>query len=254
MASLAARRSALTTSTEIRGVLPMSDEPETKLEEGQAGPGMLPRTVHGRLPQLERDRDEFAVNYYLFVIAWSSMFKQLIDHLGEDGRLIARKAAEHMGYKWGEAMLALTDRDRDDATASEIAKAYSESMQFFGYDNTIVESSDTRAVIRVTKCPLLEHWRRQYPELIPHACYVEPYLDVGSFRHINSKIRLDIPCKLSEGSPYSDYVITIDDGDNPEPGLFESGSEKFKEYLAAREHLIAELDAESETDQHSFAG
>jgi hypothetical protein len=219
------------------------------LEEGQGGTGMLPRTVHGRLPQLERERDEFAVNYYLFVIAWSSMFKQLIDHLGEDGRKIARKAAEHMGYKWGEAMLALTERNREDATASEIAKAYSESMQHFGYDNTIVESSDTRAVIRVTKCPLLEHWKRQYPELVPHACYVEPYLDVGSFRHINPKIRLDIPCKLSEGSPHSDYVITIDDGTNTDPELFESGTEKFKEYLAARDHLLTELGPDADPDE-----
>lgn len=194
---------------------------------------MLPRSIHGHLTALDRIRDEFTVDYYLFVIAWSSMFKQLIDHLGEDGRLIARRAAEHMGYKWGEAMLALTERSRSEVSASEIALAYSESMQHYGYDNTIVESSETRAVIRVTKCPLLEHWRRQYPELIPHACYVEPYLDVGSFRHINPKVRLDIPCKLSEGSPYSDYVITV--GEDVEgPDLFESGAEKFKEFLAAR--------------------
>jgi hypothetical protein len=143
-----------------------------------------------------------------------------------------------MGYKWGEAMLALTDRNREDATASEIANAYSESMQHFGYDNTIVESSDTRAVVRVTKCPLLEHWKRQYPALIPHVCYVEPYIDVGSFRHINSRIRLDIPCKLSEGSPYSDYVITIDDGQSDlGPTLFEQGRGVFEEYLAARQHV-----------------
>jgi hypothetical protein len=211
----------------------------TTLEEGQLGEGMLPRTIHGRLPALELARDEFAVNYYLFVIAWSSMFKQLIDHLGEDGRAIARKASEHMGFKWGEAMLALTERNRDDVTAADIAKAYSESMQHFGYDNTIVESSDTRAVVRVTKCPLLEHWKRQYPELIPHACYVEPYLDTGSFRLINRKVNLAIPCKLSEGSPHSDYVITIGEGDGEE--LFESGRELFKEYLAAREHLTDEL-------------
>lgn len=215
-----------------------------KLEEGQLGDGMLPRTIHGRLPALERDRDEFAVNYYLFVIAWSSMYKQLIEHLGEDGRAIARRASEHMGYKWGEAMLALTERNREDVTAAEIAKAYSESMQHFGYDNTIVESSDTRAVVRVTKCPLLEHWRRQYPELIPHACYVEPYVDTGSFRHINKKINLTIPCKLSEGSPHSDYVITVGEGDNDE--LFESGAAVFQEYLDARKHLRSELDAAGE--------
>ncbi|MGI8559586.1 MAG: L-2-amino-thiazoline-4-carboxylic acid hydrolase [Solirubrobacteraceae bacterium] len=219
----------------------MSATEENKVEEGQLGDGMLPRTVHGRLPALERGRDEFTVNYYLFVIAWSSMYQQLIEHLGEDGRKIARRAAEHMGYKWGEAMLALTQRDRDDATAAEIAKAYSESMQFFGYDNTIVESSDTRAVIRVTKCPLLEHWKRQYPDLIPHVCYVEPYVDVGSFRHINPKVRLDIPCKLSEGSPHSDYVITIEDGSQDlGPTLFDSGREVFEQYLAARTTLLSD--------------
>jgi hypothetical protein len=109
-------------------------------------------------------------------------------------------------------------------------------MQYFGYDNTIVESSEKRAVVRVTKCPLLEHWRRQYPELIPHACYVEPYIDVGSYRHINPNIHLAIPCKLSEGSPHSDYVITIlEDGEERPPELIDLGTEKFKDYLARRE-------------------
>jgi hypothetical protein len=191
--------------------------------------------MHGRLTPLEDMRYAIEYNYYLFVLAWSGMFKQLIEEKGEEGRRLAARASEYMGYKWGEAMLSVTDRDREASSAADVAKAYSESMQFFGYDNTIVESSEKRAVVRVTKCPLLEHLRRQDPELVPHFCYVEPNVDVGSFRYINPAIRLEIPCKLSEGSPYSDYVITIaEDGDPPIPDLVDTGTEKFKEFLAKR--------------------
>jgi hypothetical protein len=200
---------------------------------------------HGRLTPIDNMRYAIEYNYYLFVLAWSGMYAQLIEEKGEEGRQIAARASENMGRKWGEAMLSVTDRKREEQSAADIAKAYSESMQYFGYDNTIVESDEKRAVVRVTKCPLLEHWRRQYPELIPHACYVEPYIDVGSYRHINPNIHLAIPCKLSEGSPYSDYVITIlEEGQTRPPELVDLGTEKFKEYLAKREQRF-ELEAPS---------
>jgi hypothetical protein len=210
--------------------------------------------MHGRLTPLEDMRYAIEYNYYLFVLAWSGMFKQLIEEKGEEGRRIAARASEYMGYKWGEAMLSVTERDREATSAADVAKAYSESMQFFGYDNTIVESSEKRAVVRVTKCPLLEHLRRQDPELVPHFCYVEPNVDVGSFRYINPAIHLEIPCKLSEGSPYSEYVITIaEDGDPPTPDLVDTGTEKFKEFLAERAkragHNLESNRARAESEQ-----
>ena len=130
-------------------------------------------------------------------------------------------------------MLEIADEDRSKTTAADIARSYHESMQFFGYDNEIIEATEKRAVVRVTKCPLLEHWRQHYPELIPHACYVEPYIDVGSYRHINPNVKLSIPCKLSEGAAYSDYVITIDD-EGAIPELVDEGEASFGEYLARR--------------------
>ncbi|MGP8249891.1 MAG: L-2-amino-thiazoline-4-carboxylic acid hydrolase [Candidatus Dormibacteria bacterium] len=196
---------------------------------------------HGKLTPLADMRYALEYNYYLFVLAWSSMFKELIDEKGEEGRRMAARASENMGIKWGEAMLSVTGRSRQETSAAEVAKAYSESMQYFGYDNSIVESTEKRAVVRVTKCPLLEHWRRQYPELIPHACYVEPYVDIGSYRYINPAIHVEIPCKLSEGSPYSDYVITVaDESEGPFPELVDQGTEKFKEFLAKRQELLSQ--------------
>lgn len=192
----------------------------------------FPEQAHGKLTIVDQVRSAMTYNYYLFVIAWSSMYKQLIEAHGEEGRREAAKASEDMGRKWSEAMLEIADEDPEQQTAADIARSYHESMQYFGYDNEIVESSATRAVVRVTKCPLLEYWRLQYPELIPHACYVEPNIDVGSYRYINPKVKLTIPCKLSEGAGYSDYVITIDDDTVPE--LVDQGTEKFQEYLASR--------------------
>jgi len=193
--------------------------------------GKLPRSSHGRLTPLDDMRDALGLNYYLFVLAWSSMYQQLIEEQGDKGRRLAARASEDVGRKWGQAMLDVTERQKEKTSIPDIAKAYSESMQYFGYDNTIVESSDTRAVIRVTKCPLLEHWRRQYPSLIPHACYVEPYIDIGSFRYINPNVRVNIPCKLSEGAAYSDYVITLDQPGKKGAELLEEGNAAFEHYL-----------------------
>ncbi len=196
----------------------------------------LPRTLHGKLTILDTVRDAMTSNYYLFVLAWSSMYKTLIEEKGEEGRELARKAAEDAGVKWGEAMIEVAGMTAEDTSIPAIAKAYHESMQFYGYDNEIIEVSEKRAVVRVTKCPLLEHWRRQYPDVIPHVCYVEPYIDVGSYKFLNPNVHLEIPCKLSEGSPYSDYVLTlVEDGETPPPELFDTGKAVFDEYLAKRE-------------------
>ncbi len=202
----------------------------------------LPAKPHGRWTIVDQVQDAMRHNYYLFVIAWSSMYKQLIEQFGDQGRRLAAKASEDMGLKWSEAMLEIADEDRSKTTAADIARSYHESMQFFGYDNEIVESSDKRAVVRVTKCPLLEYWRVQYPELIPHACYVEPNIDVGSYRYINPKVKLTIPCKLSEGAAYSDYVITIDD-EGTIPELVDQGTTTFEEYLSRRGTNAAAADA-----------
>jgi hypothetical protein len=193
----------------------------------------FPAKPHGRLTIVDQVKDAMVVNYYLFVLAWSSMYQQLIERFGEEGRRLAATASEDMGRKWSEAMLGIAQEDRSKTTAADIARSYHESMQFFGYDNEIVESSETRAVVRVTKCPLLEYWREQYPDLIPHACSVEPYIDVGSYRHINPKVKLTIPCKLSEGAAYSDYVITIDE-EGVVPELVDQGTTSFEEYLSRR--------------------
>jgi len=196
----------------------------------------FPAVPHGRWTIVDQVKDAMQWNYYLFVLAWSSMYKQLIEQFGDDGRRAAAKASEEMGRKWSEAMLEIADEDRSKTTAADIARSYHESMQFFGYDNEIVEAGEKRAVVRVTKCPLLEYWREQYPELIPHACYVEPNIDVGSYRHINPNVKLTIPCKLSEGAAYSDYVITIDD-EGTLPELVDQDTTAFKEFLERRAAL-----------------
>ncbi len=163
---------------------------------------------HKRTGPEEQIREAVVQNYFLFVVAYSGLYEAVSKNFGEEGRKVIGDAWEKMGLLYGEVMTNIAEPAGQDATS--IARSFVDSMNYFGYEAALVESSPKKATVRVTHCVLLEYWRRNFPDILPGVCDIEPRVDLGSYKYINPTATLKIPKRMSAGDPFCEYVIEID--------------------------------------------
>ena len=81
-----------------------------------------------------------------------------------------------------------------------------DEMDAFGHE--IVEVTDTRAVLRLTRCPLVEAWDEAglSPDEKKTMCDIACQVDFGKFE--GAGYRLKFNCRMGDGGPTCDMELT----------------------------------------------
>ena len=92
---------------------------------------------------------------------------------------------------------------------TRLARAFVEvknGMDAFGHE--VVEVSDTRAVLRLTRCPLVEAWDEAglSPDEKKTMCDIACQVDFGKFE--GAGYRLKFRCRIAEGAQTCDMELT----------------------------------------------
>jgi hypothetical protein len=131
-------------------------------------------------------------------------------------RLSAELGAERARRLMGEAVYE-RGKDKGDGLRNKVgepdlaqlARAFmagKDEMDAFGHE--VVEVSDTRAVLRLTRCPLVEAWDEAglSPDEKQTMCDIACQVDFGKFE--GAGYRLRFACRIADGGRTCDMELT----------------------------------------------
>lgn len=160
--------------------------------------------------QLKALRDEIknrALVYY-------EIYLQLAAELGPD------EAVRVMGagiYQRGRAKGVTLAGRIPEPDLEQLARVFAEGRTATdAFEREVVEVSDTRTVLRLTRCPLVEAWDEAglSPEEKTRMCDIACQVDFGKFE--GAGYRLKFRCRIADGSGTCDMELTKPDGE-PRP-------------------------------------
>lgn len=108
-----------------------------------------------------------------------------------------KKKGERLGEKIGEPDLA------------QLARAFGEGKNGMdAFEREVVEVGDTRTVLRLTRCPLVEAWEEAglSPEEKTTMCDIACQIDFGKFE--GAGYGLKFTCRIADGAETCDMELT----------------------------------------------
>ena len=139
-------------------------------------------------------------------LIYREIYLQLSAELGaESASRLMGKAVYERGNDKGEQL-----RNKiGEPDLAQLARAFMEGkheMDAFGHE--VVEVSDTRAVLRLTRCPLVEAWDEAglSPDEKKTMCDIACQVDFGKFE--GAGYRLKFRCRIADGAQTCDMELT----------------------------------------------
>ncbi len=139
-------------------------------------------------------------------LIYREIYLQLSAELGsEEAIRLMGKAVNERGRAKGE-QLARTIGEPDFARLAHAFMEGKNEMDAFGHQ--IVEVTGTRAVLRLTRCPLVEAWDEAglSPDEKTTMCNIACRVDYGKFEAAG--YRLTFRCRIAEGAQTCDMELT----------------------------------------------
>lgn len=154
---------------------------------------------------LEALRDEIknrALIYY-------KIYRELAAVLGPDEavRLMGRAV-----YERGRDKGAQLAKKIDGPNLAELARTFAEGRSGVdAFEREVVDVSDTRTVLRLTRCPLAEAWEEAglSPTERTTMCNIACQVDFGKFE--GAGYRLTFACRIADGADTCDMEVTKPD-------------------------------------------
>lgn len=149
-------------------------------------------------------------------LIYHEIYLQLAAELGPDA------AAGVMGagiYQRGRVKGAQLAGQIPSPDLDRLARVFAEGRtEMDAFEREVVEVSDTRAVLRLTRCPLVEAWDEAglSPDEKVRMCDIACQVDFGKFE--GAGYRLKFRCRIADGSGTCDMELTKPDGEPPPPG------------------------------------
>lgn len=139
-------------------------------------------------------------------LIYYEIYLQLAAELGsaEAVRLMGQAVYERGRDKGAQLAQKIEEPD-----LARLARAFVEGkngMDAFGHQ--VVEVSDTRAVLRLVECPLVEAWNDAglSPDEKTIMCDIACQVDFGKFEAAGYKLKFK--CRIADGAPTCDLEVT----------------------------------------------
>ena len=139
-------------------------------------------------------------------LIYRDIYLQLSAELG------AERATRLMGQAVYERGKAKGEQLRNRIGEPDLARLASTVMEgkneMDAFGHQVVEVSDTRAVLRLTRCPLVEAWDEAglSPDEKRTMCDIACQVDFGKFE--GAGYRLKFSCRMGDGGPTCDMELT----------------------------------------------
>lgn len=149
-------------------------------------------------------------------LIYYEIYLQLAAELGPDEAVRVMGAGIHQRGRAKGAKLAEKIPDPD---LTRLARAFAEGRTAMdAFEREVVEVSETRTVLRLTRCPLVEAWEEAglSAEEKTRMCDIACQVDFGKFE--GAGYRLKFRCRIADGSGTCDMELTKPDGEPPPAG------------------------------------
>ena len=130
------------------------------------------------------------------------MTKGVIEEYGDEGRQVITEALENQALIDGPALVRQREPESD---MRGIIGTWRTISQMWGnMESSLREPSATRAVIRITRCPLAEQWKKV--DAPPEMCEIWDSYGITLLKAIHPDLKIRRLSTIYHGDPYCEEV------------------------------------------------